>query len=419
MSETFEPVATDEGYDPFEAFDRAQGAFVVENPYPRFAELLVAAPVHEGTVGQLFGLAEGFEEALLGDARAYTVLSYRGVEQVLREHETFSSSGYAASMGVVMGHTILEMDEPEHHRYRSLVQQAFTRREMQRWETEIVRPIVRGLIDRFADRGRADLVAELTFTFPNQVIATAMGLPEEDRPQFYRWAVEITNIAAEPERGLAASAAVGEYLGRLAEERRTRPGGDLISLLAAAELDGQQLTIEEILAFCRLLLPAGSETTYRSSSNLLHGLLSNPDQLAAVRADRSLIPQAIEEGLRWEPPLTGISRTAVRDAVVDGVPVPAGASIGVCIGAANHDPSVFERPHDFDVFRPMRNHLAFATGPHMCLGMHLARMETAVMLNAVLDRLPNLRFDPDAEVPPITGLTFRAPRSLPVVFDPA
>lgn len=418
MSDTIEQAHT-EDYDPFEAFDRAQGAYLVENPYPRFAELLAASPVHEGTVGELFGLADALESMRPGDARHYTVLSYRGVEQVLRDHETFSSSGYAASMGVVMGHTILEMDEPEHHRYRSLIQQAFTRREMERWETEIVGPIVHRLIDAFCERGRADLVKELTFTFPNQVIATAMGLPEEDRPQFYRWAVEITNIAAEPERGLAASAAVGEYLGRLAEERREHPGEDLISLLAAAELEGQRLTVEEILAFCRLLLPAGSETTYRSSSNLLHGLLANPDQLAAVRADRSLIPQAIEEGLRWEPPLTGISRVSVRDAVVDGVPVPAGAQVGVCIGAANHDPSVFDRPHDFDVFRPMRNHLAFATGPHMCLGMHLARMETAVMLNAVFDRLPNLRFDPDAEVPPITGLTFRAPRSLPVVFDPA
>lgn len=418
MSDTIEQVAPEE-YDPFEAFDRAQGAYLVENPYPRFAELLAVSPVHEGTVGQLFGLAESLETMAIGGGPQYTVLSYRGVEQVLRDHETFSSSGYAASMGVVMGHTILEMDEPEHHRYRSLIQQAFTRREMERWEAEIVRPIVHGLIDRFCDRGRADLVRELTFTFPNQVIATAMGLPAEDRPQFYRWAVEITNIAAEPARGLAASAAVGEYLGRLAEERREQPGGDLISLLAAAELDGQQLTIDEILAFCRLLLPAGSETTYRSSSNLLHGLLANPDQLEAVRADRSLITQAIEEGLRWEPPLTGISRTAVRDAVVDGVPVPAGAQVGVCIGAANHDPSVFDRPHEFDIFRPMRSHLAFATGPHMCLGMHLARMETAVLLNALFDRLPNLRFDPEAEVPPITGLTFRAPRSLPVVFDAA
>ncbi|MER3452457.1 MAG: cytochrome P450 [Acidimicrobiia bacterium] len=406
----------DTDYDPFEAFDRAQGAEVVQNPYPRFAELLAESPVHEGSVQRLFGLEDTVGEALAAGRPVFTVFSYRGVEQVLREHETFSSAGYADSMGVVMGHTILEMDEPEHHRYRSLIQQAFTRREMQRWEREIVGPIVHALIDRFAGRGRADLVSELTFTFPNQVIATAMGLPEEDRPQFYRWAVEITNIAAEPARGLAASAALGEYLGRLAEERRARPGEDLISLLAQAELDGQRLTTEEILAFCRLLLPAGSETTYRSSSNLLHGLLSNPDQLAAVRADRSLLSQAIEEGLRWEPPLTGISRTAVRDAVVDGVPVPAGAQVGVCIGSANHDPSVFERPHDFDVFRPMRNHLAFATGPHMCLGMHLARMETAVLLNAVFDRLPDLRFDPDAEVPPITGLTFRAPRTLPVVF---
>jgi cytochrome P450 len=354
---------------------------------------------------------------MLDEGPTYTVFSYRGVEQVLRDHETFSSAGYAKSMGLVMGHTILEMDEPEHGRYRRLIQQAFTRKEMDRWEHEFVRPTVNAAIDSFIDRGRADLVKELTFSFPNQVIAQAMGLPEEDRPQFYRWGVEITNMASEPERGFAASIALGEYFGRLVAQRRPDPGPDLISLLAQAELDGQRLTDEEIFAFLRLLLPAGSETTYRSSSNLLFGLLSNPDQLDALRGDRSLLPAAIEEGLRWEPPLTGIARTAVVDTEIDGVAVPAGASVGVCLGAANHDPARFDRPHEFDILRGPVNHLSFASGPHMCLGMHLARMETAVMLELLLDRLPNLRLDGDADDVRIMGFTFRAPRSLPVLFD--
>src|SRR5207248_1108562 len=150
------------------------------------------------------------EELMAGERRTFTALSFEAVQRVLREHETFSSSGYADSMGLVMGHTILEMDEPEHHEYRGLIQQAFTKREMDRWEHDIVGPIVHGPSDAFAARGRADLVKELTFTFPNQVIATAMGWAEADRPQFYRWAVEITNMASEPERGFGASQALGD-----------------------------------------------------------------------------------------------------------------------------------------------------------------------------------------------------------------
>jgi cytochrome P450 len=408
-----------EDYDPFEAFDKAQGAGSVDDPYPVFDRLLRQAAVHEGGVGRHFEDATTIEEMMAGERRTFTAFSYEAVQRVLREHETFSSSGYADSMGLVMGHTILEMDEPEHHEYRGLIQQAFTKREMDRWEHEIVGPIVHGLIDEFAARGNADLVKELTFTFPNQVIATAMGLAEADRPQFYRWAVEITNMASEPARGFAASQALGDYFGALARERRVTPGDDLISLLVEASLDGHTLTDDEVIAFLRLLLPAGSETTYRSSSNLLVGLLTNPEQLAALARDRTLMTRAIEEGLRWEPPLTGIGRTAAHDVELCGVAIPAGSPVGVCLGAANHDPSVFERPHDFDLLRGEQNHLAFASGPHMCIGMHLARMETRVLLDAVLDRLPALRAAPEAEPPKITGLTFRSPRNLFVEFEPA
>jgi len=190
----------------------------------------------------------------------------------------------------------------------------------------------------------------------------------------------------------------------------------VISVLAQAELEGVRLNNDEICAFLRLLLPAGAETTYRSSSNLLWGLLSNPDQLDALRADRSLMPQAIEEGLRWEAPLIGIMRTAAHDTEVCGVPVPAGSTVAINIGSANHDETVWENPEAFDIFRPQKQHLAFAWGPHMCLGLHLARMETRVLLTQLLDRLPNLRFDPDAEISPITGAIFRAPAALPVVW---
>ena len=165
-------------------------------------------------------------DLMAGDRKIVNVLSYDGVEAVLRDGAVFSSAGYADSMGLVMGHTILEMDEPEHGRYRKLLQQAFTRREMERWEHEIVKPVLNHYIDAFVDRGRADLVHELMFVFPVHVIAIAMGLPEADLPGFYRRAVEITNMATQIERGFAASQWLYNYLEPVVDDCRGRaPGG--------------------------------------------------------------------------------------------------------------------------------------------------------------------------------------------------
>jgi cytochrome P450 len=289
---------------------------------------------------------------------------------------------------------------------------------MERWEHAIVAPTIDALIDRFIARGRADLVRELTLPFPIQVIAAMLGLPDADLPQFHRWAVELISITVDILRGVEASQKLRDYFAVILAARRLEPREDLISVLAHAELDGQRLTDEEIFAFLRLLLPAGAETTYRSSSSLLFGLLSHPEQLAAVRVDRSLIKRAIEEGLRWEAPLTGIARLTMRDTEVAGVSIPAGAVVGVCLGAANHDEARWARPEAFDIFREAKPHMAFAYGAHTCIGMHLARMETRVLLNAVLDRLPGLRLDPGGEDVHVTGLGFRAPRALPVLFDP-
>ena len=404
--------------DPFAEFDNSMGSGTVRDPYPIFAELRRECPVQAGPLSDRFGMPS--TEAMFSQEGAYyTALSYEAVQQVLLDGETFSSSGYAPTVGMLMGHSILEMDEPEHGRYRALIQQAFGLKAMERWETAIVAPIVNDLIDRFAARGRADLVRELTLPFPIQVIAAMLGLPQEDLRQFHRWAVELISIQVDISRGIEASQKLREYFAGIVGSRRATPREDLISVLAQAELDGQRLTDEEIFAFLRLLLPAGAETTYRSSSTLLYGLLRRPEQLDAVRADRGLIKRAIEEGLRWEPPLTGIARLAMRDADVTGVHIPKGAVVSVCLGAANHDDARWERPDEFDIFREAKPHMAFAYGAHTCLGMHLARMETRVMLNAVLDRLPNLRLDPDAHDVHITGLGFRAPRALPVVFDAA
>jgi cytochrome P450 len=264
--------------------------------------------------------------------------------------------------------------------------------------------------------GRADLVRQLLFPFPLAVIAALLGLPDEDLPRFHRLAVELIGVTVDFDRAIRASVELKEYFGGILEQRRSAPRNDMISVLATAEQDGQRLEDEDIYAFCRLLLPAGAETTYRSSSNLLFGLLSDPAQLDAVREHRELLPQTIEEGIRWEPPLLIISRTATRDTEVCGVAIPEGATVICNMGSANHDEQRWVDPDRFDIHRPRRPHIGFAHGPHLCLGLHLARMETAVVMHRLLDRLPDLRLDPSAPQPFITGTMFRAPPHLDVVW---
>jgi cytochrome P450 len=404
--------------NPFDEFNKAMGAGIITNPYPDFVAMR-ADHVSASDVRQLLGLDPDapldFDPADVPPL--YTVSSYEAVQEVLRDGERFSSSGYAEMMGAVMGHTILEMDEPEHHSYRSLIQQAFSRKAMERWERELVGPIVDECIDAFVDRGKSELVSELHFPFPVNVIAALLGLPRADLAKFHRWTVELISVSINVEMAMNASASLYEYLVGFVHERRDNPGDDMISVLATAEHDGVRLTDDEIIAFCRLLLPAGAETTYRSSANLMCGLLTHPEQLDLVRDNRALLPQAIEEGLRWEPPLLTIMRTTSAETNVCGVDVPAGAMLVVNMGAANHDETRWPDPERFDVNRRATAHVAFASGPHMCLGMHLARMETKVAIEHILDRLPNVRLDPDADPPYITGMTFRAPPRLDVVFD--
>jgi cytochrome P450 len=349
----------------------------------------------------------------------WVAFRYEDCSRILRDPKTFTSTGYDATIGMVMGHMILGMDDPEHRRHRNLVAGAFRERSLARWEPECVAPICHEMIDRFAGLGRAELVRQLTFEFPVRVIARILGLPEEDFAQFQRWSIELIALGADIERGLAASESLREYFAGVVADRRRQPRDDVISDLVAADIDGEHLTDEAIYAFLRLLLPAGAETTYRSSGNLLLLLLTHPDQLAAVTRDRSLLPQAMEEALRVEPPLLSINRTATIDVEIAGVAIPAGGSVSTCLGSANHDETRWQDPDAFDIFRPAIPHLAFAHGPHMCLGMHLARLETRVLMNAVLDRLPALRLDPDGDDPHIKGLIFRSPTSLPVLFDPA
>ena len=219
------------------------------------------------------------------------------------------------------------------------------------------------------------------------------------------------------EGAVAASRELRGYFAEIIADRRRHTRDDLVSQLVSAEVDGRRLSDDEIYPFLLLLLPAGAETTYRSSSNLLFGLLSDPRQLDLVRADRGLVPQAIEEALRWDTPLLTVARLATEDVELGGVRIPAGSFVAVSLGAANRDPDRYADPDVFDVGREGGQATSFGHGIHKCLGMGLARMEMRVLLNAVLDRLPGLRLDPAAEDVHIHGLIFRSPPNLPVVFE--
>jgi cytochrome P450 len=414
-----EPQEEDD-YDPFEAFSHTTGGDV-RDPYPEFVQRRRETPVWRGSfMRQALRDSmklEGFENIELSDD--YIVFRYDDCSNLLRDAKTFTSTGYDTSIGMVMGHMILGMDDPEHRTHRNLVANAFRERSLERWKPEFIEPICHELIDRFASRGQAELVRELTFEFPVRVISRILGLPEEDFSQFQRWSIELIGLGADPMRAIAASESLRDYFAGIVAERRNAPQDDVISDLVTAEIDGEQLMDEAIYSFLRLLLPAGAETTYRSSGNLLFLLLTHPEQLQAVHDDRSLLPQAIEEGLRYETPLLTINRTTTRDVDVAGTTIPAGSSVTPCLGSANHDETRWEDAEHFDIFREQKPHVAFAHGPHMCLGMHLARLETRVAVNAVLDRLPGLRLNPDGEDPHIHGLIFRSPTTLPVRFDAA
>ena len=396
--------------DDFGAFDDAVSGDV-RDPYTELARLRREEPVQRLDTS---GMPHEKSKPV------FIVYRHEEVQQLLRDNETFSSSGVIAAFGPVLGERVmLGMDEPVHGRLRSLVSKAFSQKAMARWEDELVGRVGNSLIDKFAGNGKADLVKEFTFDYPSQIIAGLLGLPEEDYPQFQRWSISLLSWIMNPERGLAASAALCDYFAPILQARRAEPKDDLISRLADAEIDGQKLADEEIFSFLRLLLPAGVETTYRALGNLLLALLSDPPQLDAIRADRSLLPQAIEEGVRWEPPLLTITRTATRDTELGGVSIPAGSSVMPMLGAANRQEDRYPEPDNFDIHRQARGHVGWGHGVHVCLGMHLARLEMRTAINLLLDRLPNLRLDPQGDDPHIRGQVFRSPTSLPVLFDTA
>ncbi|QLL09811.1 cytochrome P450 [Mycobacterium vicinigordonae] len=375
------------------------------------------APVHARKQAELIGAEDYRKQAAFTKMSFNCVLSYEHCQQALAD-ERLSSKFWLDTIGHVWGRNIIGMDGAEHRRHRGLISQAFTRRSLDRWQETAIQPAIHGLIDRFAQHGSSDLYREFTLLFPVYIITEMMGLPYADIQRFNTWAGETIAVFYDHDRAMEASRNLESYLSPLIEERRGGSGEDLITLLANAELDGSRLETIEIVSFIRLLLPAGGETTARSTASMVLGLLQNKDQLDAVVGDRRLLPQAIEEGLRWEPPLMSINRIALEDVELGGVHIARDSVLEVSIGAANRDDTRWPHADAFDIFREKKPHIAFAWGPHACLGAHLARAEMSAALTALFDRLPGLRLDPDTGPEArVQGIGLRAPNKVPVVFE--
>jgi cytochrome P450 len=386
---------------------------LLRDPYPLFAQRRREAGVFKGSVMDWSNTPESMTPEQL-----YAAVSFEAVNRVFRDGKVFNSHIYDSTIGLFIGPTILAMEGKKHWEHRNLVSAAFKSKSLQRWEPQIVRPVVNTLIDEFIDAGEADLVRDFTLEFPTRVISKLLGLPEEDLPWFRKRAVELISYTVKYKRAFEASAALKDYFLEQIDKRRSKPTDDIIGDLVTAEIDGEKLSDEAIFSFLRLLLPAGLETTYRSSGNLLLLLLNHPEQFHAVQSDHDLIAPAIEEGLRFETPLTTVQRYAAEKTELEGVAMPEGTVIDVCIGSANRDERRWQRSEEFDIFRKRVPHISFAAGEHTCLGLHLARMETRVALEGLLNRLTNIQLVTD-DGPHIAGHPFRSPTAIPVTFNAA
>ncbi len=316
----------------------------------------------------------------------------------------------------------LFLDPPDHTRLRRLVSKAFVPKVINALQPEIS-ALVKELLDRIAERGRFDVIADLAYPLPVAVICRLLGVPLDDEPKFSR-ASSLLAQALDPfvaftgqlpagvEERVQAARWLRDYLQALIDQRRSRPGDDLMSRLIAVEESGDQLTEDEIISTCSLLLIAGHETTVNLIANAILAMLRHPEQWAALGADTGRAPAVVEEALRYDPPVQLLARNAADDMVIGDTKVVKGDTMMLLLAAAQRDPAEFERPEAFDPDRGSFRHLAFGRGPHFCLGSPLARLEAGVALSAVTARFPDATLAGDPQYKP--NLTLRGMSTLPV-----
>ncbi|GAA2382053.1 cytochrome P450 hydroxylase [Catellatospora methionotrophica] len=355
-------------------------------PHPVYARLREEAPVHEIQLTPTFTawLVTRYDDArrALNDPR----LSKNIAGTPIR-----TGSGWPVELRAAMDSHMLSNDPPEHTRLRRLVSSVFTARRIAELRPDVQR-ISDELLDGFAGRDEVDLIGEYAFPLPLQVICELLGVPMDDRDTFRRWSNTIIASAMAQGDALAAATSMTAYVRELVERKRAEPDAALLSALVSAADEGDRLTEDELTSLVFLLLLAGHETTVNLIGNGVYLLLSHPEQLARLRADRTLLPPAIEEFLRYESPVkTSTFRIATEPVEFGGVAVPAGAIVMVSLLSANHDPQVFADPERFDPARNDNQHLAFGHGIHYCLGAPLARLEGEIAFSGLLDRFPKLR----------------------------
>jgi cytochrome P450 len=359
-----------------------------------------------------------------------TVFRYADVLAILRDPETWKSyivgDGFGASVENLM---LTGMDGADHKKFRALFSPPFAAEAIRRMQKSLIRPLIRTeFAEKLQPRGKADLVLDYSLPFPVRVVYALFGFPHDTAAvvQFASWVLQILNgPQIDPERiavtGPAAMLAAQSLYDRLLEivqaERATgHDGDDLLGFMLRAELDGERFTDSQVASFLRMLLLAATETTSRSFANMMIMLFANPDTLERLRGDRTLLGKAISESMRLDPTATNLARIAARDVTVSGVLIPQGTAVTLSIGAANRDPDAYEDPDAFWINRPIKPALSFGFGPHMCLGMHIARLEMEEALDALLD-FPNLRLDPDYPPPVIRGLQLRGPDAVHAIWD--
>lgn len=370
--------------DPIEdRIDLLDGEFWGRNPHEELAWLRAHAPVWWDRRNELWGVA-----------------THELVKQVSRQPQLFSSAGGIRPDQDPVPHMI-DMDDPAHFQRRKLVSRGFTPARVRDQEASI-RATARRLIDSVAERGECDFVGDIAAWLPLIVIGDSLGVEPQHHAQLLEWSDDLLRMlgakdAGLIERGAAAWLGYREYALRVIAARREQPTDDLISVLVHAEVDGDRLDDEELIAESLLLLIGGDETTRHVITGGVYQLLLERDRWEALRADRSLVPTAVEEMLRWVTPIKNMARTATTDTVLGGQRIAAGDKLMLLYSSANRDDAVFDDPFTFDIRRSPNDHLAFGFGAHFCLGNSLARLELRVIVEELLERLPDLALVDRAE----------------------
>jgi hypothetical protein len=395
-------------------FNPRDPAFIA-NPYPAFRELRETTPVWRSPFGRTFLTRYEDASLLLRDRRLGK--DYTEPEALIRR---FGPTALQEPAVVELSHMMLMRDPPDHTRLRGLVTKVFTARKI-----EEMRPGIQAITDRLLDKvsGEMDAIRDLAFPLPVLVICELLGVPEEDRARFITATASgaallnpVPPTREELDQANEGTLATGAYFEALFEQRRKQPRDDLLTLLVQAEEAGDHLTTEELRANVTLLFAAGHETTVNLIGNGIWSLLGNRSQWEAIRDNPALIPNAIEEILRYECPVQAVARTVAEPIEFSGSEFAKGDLIVALIGAANRDPEVFPDPDRMDVTRERLRPLSFGGGIHFCIGAQLARIEAEVVFSTLLQRMPDLALVDGAKPRWRESFTLRGLTTLPVTW---